>query len=120
MNVSLPEVLADYGFAYLLTLGDDARPHVSTVSPVVSDGVLRVAGLGRHALDNVGVRPSVTLVWPPLVAGGRSLIVDGAAVVSGSSITVSVSRAVLHRPVPGPAPVVDGCVADCVEVSVPR
>lgn len=120
MNVSLSEVLSDYGFAYLLTLGDDSRPHVSTVSPVCVSGVLRVDGLGRHALANVGVRPLVTLVWPPLVAGGRSLIVDGTALSSGSSISVSVSRAVLHRPVPGPAPVVDGCVADCLEVVVPR
>ena len=56
----------------------------------------------------------MTLVWPPTEPGGFSLLVDGAATVDGETITVAPTKAMLHRPAPGP----DGLRAgsDCVSV----
>ncbi|RTL64555.1 MAG: pyridoxamine 5'-phosphate oxidase family protein [Pseudonocardiaceae bacterium] len=119
----LGRTLADFRFAYLLTIGDDARPHVTAVSPVWDGRHLRVGDLGRRTRANAGARPEVTLVWPPADPAGHSLIVDGTGVVDGSAaedgvLAVTVTRAVLHRAAAAPAPVVvDGaCAADCVEI----
>lgn len=121
----LAEVLARYGFAYLVTIGDDGRPHLVAVSPVLTDGVLTVGELGRTTTRNLTARPQVTLVWPPQAAGDYSLIVDGTGVVEGTGVVdgpalrATAVRAVLHRPArtatpEEPAP--PGCTADCVEL----
>lgn len=112
----LGRTLADFRFAYLLTIGDDARPHVTAVSPVWDGRHLRVGDLGRRTRANVGARPEVTLVWPPADPAGHSLIVDGTGVVEGEQLAVVVSRAVLHRAATAPAPADASCAADCVEI----
>jgi hypothetical protein len=110
----LEKTLEAYGFAYLVTVGDEGRVHVLAVTPVLSDGGLVVGGVGRHSQANATARPDVTLVWPPTEDGGFSLLVDGAATVDGETITVAPAKATLHRPAPG----VDGLRAgsDCVSV----
>ena len=112
----LANTLEPYGFAYLVTVGDGGRAHVLAVTPVVGDGGLVVGGVGRHSQENATERPDVTLVWPPAEPGGFSLLVDGAATVDGETITVTPTKAVLHRPAPGP----DGLRAgsDCAPVSL--
>lgn len=66
----------------------------------------------------------MTLAWPPRTADGYSLFVDGTAEVRSAGedavVTVSPSRAVLHRPAPAPTPPDDpsACVSDCVELPV--
>jgi hypothetical protein len=112
----LANTLEPYGFAYLVTVGDGGRAHVLAVTPVVGDGGLVVGGVGRHSQENAIERPAVTLVWPPAEPGGFSLLVDGAATVDGETITVAPTKAVLHRPAPGP----DGLRAgsDCAPVSL--
>jgi hypothetical protein len=112
----LANTLEPYGFAYLVTVGDGGRAHVLAVTPVVGDGGLVVGGVGRHSQENATERPDVTLVWPPAEPGGFSLLVDGAATVDGETITVVPTKAVLHRPAPGP----DGLRAgsDCAPVSL--
>lgn len=118
----LGRTLADFRFAYLLTIGDDARPHVTAVAPVWDGRHLRVGDLGRRTRGNAGARPEVTLVWPPADPSGHSLIVDGTGVVEGAAedgeLAVTVTRAVLHRAAAAPAPVVveGACTADCVEI----
>lgn len=111
----LAATVARFGFAYLVTLGDDGRPHVTAVSPVVTGHELVVGDLGRTTRANLATRPVVTLVWPPSTADGYSLIVDGDSTLSGDALVVTPRRAVLHRPAPAPAPG-PGCGADCVEV----
>ena len=110
----LATTLEPYGFAYLVTVGDNGRVHVLAVTPVLTDAGLVVGGVGRHSQANATERPDVTLVWPPHETGGFSLLVDGTATVDGETITVAPAKATLHRPAPGP----DGLRAgsDCVSV----
>jgi hypothetical protein len=112
----LEKTLETYGFAYLVTVGDEGRVHVLAVTPVLTDGGLVVGGVGRHSQANATARPDVTLVWPPTEDGGFSLLVDGAATVDGETITVAPAKATLHRPAPG----ADGLRAgsDCVSVPI--
>jgi Pyridoxamine 5'-phosphate oxidase len=110
----LATTLEPYGFAYLVTVGDNGRVHVLAVTPVLTDAGLVVGGVGRHSQANATERPHVTLVWPPPEAGGFSLLVDGTATVDGETITVAPAKATLHRPAPGPEGLRAG--SDCVSV----
>ncbi|MFC4943932.1 hypothetical protein [Pseudonocardia sp. GCM10023141] len=122
IEVTLPELaamLARYRFAYLLTVGDDARAHVVAVTPVLAGGSLQVGDLGRRTRANVAVRSAVTLVWPPADPADHTLIVDGNGVLRDGSLVIAPTRAVLHRPAPAPVPAEAGaCEADCVELPV--
>jgi hypothetical protein len=120
MKVELGELadrLGDYGFAYLVTVGDEGRAHVLAVMPEATDDGLFVGGIGRHSVGNATARPTVTLVWPPVEAGGFSLIVDGSATVGDGELTVAPTKAILHRPAPGE----DGkrIGSDCQTVGLP-
>ena len=97
-------------------MSDEGRAHVLSVWPEVTADGLVVDGVGRHSQANAAAHPTVTLVWPPADPGGYSLLVDGVATVDGSTITVVPTKAILHRPAPGP----DGRRAgsDCVDVTV--
>ena len=104
MKVELGELearLGEYGFADLVTVGDDGRAHVLAVMPETTDEGLLVGGIGRHSVANATERPGVTLVWPPVEVGGYSLIVDGTATVGDGELTVAPTKAILHRPAPG-------------------
>lgn len=125
----LGATMAGFGFAYLLTVGDDGRPHVTAVSPTWADGRVRVGDLGRRTRANLAARPEVTLVWPPTEPDGFSLIVDGTGVLDDGGpgdggdgadmVAVAASRAVLHRPAPAAEPAPGACEADCVEITLP-
>jgi hypothetical protein len=104
------------GIAYLLTVTDDGRPHVIAVS-VDWEGTALVMGAGRGSCRNATARPRVSVLWPPDEPGGYSLIADGHATVvpnadgEGGTVTISPTRAVLHRPGTSADP---NCRADCV------
>lgn len=112
----LATTLEPYGFAYLVTVGEQGRAHVLAVTPVLTDGGLAVGEVGRHSQENATARPDVTLVWPPHEPGGYSLLVDGAATVDGTTITVVPAKATLHRPAPGADGLRTG--SDCVSVPI--
>ena len=117
MKVELAELarrVDEYGFAYLVTVGDSSTAHVLAVWPELTPNGLVVDGVGRHSQENALARSDVTLVWPPTTDGGYTLLVDGTATVDGTTITVSPTKAILHRPAAGP----DGRRAgsDCVNV----
>jgi hypothetical protein len=115
----LPEMLARFPFVYLLTVGEQPRPHISALAARVADGAVVVSGAGQRSRDRIAVNELVTLLAPPYEPGGYSLIIDGTGRVSGEAILVSPTRAVLHRPATGPAPAGgDGCAQDCVEIGV--
>jgi hypothetical protein len=111
--------VARYGVvAFLLTVSDDARPHV--VSVVVSwDGDRLRMGAGRRTRSNVETRPEVSLLWPPVEAGGYSLIVDGTGSASGGEVVLAPRTGVLHRSA-GAAGSTGGaagaCGSDCLPV----
>jgi hypothetical protein len=119
VSVKLPDLRSatdDFGWAYLLSSGDD-RPHVVAVTPTW-DGEELCFPVGRSSARNAVARPSVTLCYPPLDPGGYSLIVDGNAAVEGddpASVRFTPTAAVLHRPAaPGSAVGTTGCASDCL------
>lgn len=108
---------------YLVTVADDGHPHVAPVKPALSDGAVVVAGVGTHTRGNVATGSVVTVLWPPVDAGGYTVIVDGSGALSGDTLTVRPTRAVMHRPNPGPhsahdEPSAGGCVSDCIELTL--
>ncbi|MDZ4264489.1 MAG: pyridoxamine 5'-phosphate oxidase family protein [Mycobacterium sp.] len=113
----LAATMADFTFAYLVTVGDDYRAHTVAVHPVLADGVLGVGRVGNSTRRNAGSHADVTLVWPPREPGGYTLIVDGAATVAGDELTVAPGGAVLHRPATPGSPTASGCGDDCVPLT---
>ena len=97
--------------------GSGAQPHAAAVAVAWSGDALTMA-VGRRSASNARTRPRVSLLWPPDEPGGYSLIVDG---VAGSAagegwISVTPTRAVLHRPAAAPDAAKPGCSADCVPI----
>ena len=112
----LAEALADFTFAYLITVGDDFRAHAVAVDPVLGDSVFEVSAVGRSTRRNAGAHADVTLVWPPAEPGGYSLIVDGrgSCASDDAPLVVVPGRAVLHRKAtPDSPPSRAGCSDDC-------
>jgi hypothetical protein len=111
----LADALADFTFAYLVTVGDDYRARTVAVTPVLVDGVLDVGPAGGGTRKNLAAHDGVTLVWPPREPGGYSLIVDGVGRLTDSTLTVAPANAVLHRPAAPNSPAsATGCRDDCV------
>jgi hypothetical protein len=110
----LAGALADYTFAYLVTVGDDYRAHTVAVDPVFANGVFAVGAVGNGTRRNVAQHSGVTLVWPPSQPGGYSLIVDGRGEVDGDALNLVPDRAVLHRKAAPGTPTKPGCKDDCM------
>ena len=98
----LAGALAGRPWAYLLTVGPDLRVHALAVDARLDGSVFRLV-TGRGSRANAVERPEVTLVFPPVAAGGMSLIVDCTATVDGDEVVVRPTGAVLHRSAPGVA-----------------
>jgi hypothetical protein len=114
---SLANIITRYRFAYLMTTSAQGAPHAVAVTAVLQGSELVVLGIGRRSRENALARSAVGLIWPPQAEGDYSLIIDGQAVVTGDSLQIAPTRAVLHRPAPSPAPQVSGtCGSDCVEL----
>ena len=119
MKPSFANAITRYRVAYLLTTSAKGAPHAAPVTAVLHGGDLVVNGIGRRTRENALARPAVGLIWPPQSEADYSLIVDGQAVVTGASLRITPTRAVLHRPVPSPEPKVSGaCGSDCVELDL--
>lgn len=104
VEVPIPELFEQvdrWGFCYLLTVSDDARPHLLALRPSVVGEALRFDAGGGRACRNAAARPDVSLVFPPAEhSDGFSLVVDGQASVDGALVDVRPTWAVLHRPAP--------------------
>jgi hypothetical protein len=122
IEVTLPqlaETLTRYRFAYLVTVGNDARAHVVAVSSTLANDTLLVTDPGRRTRVNLAAHPSVTLVWPPTNPSEYSLIVDGVGSMRDDELAVALTRAVLHRPArPQTTTTGGGCESDCVELPI--
>ncbi len=121
----LGDTVSRYGAAaFLLTTGDDERPHATQVVVSVDGAELR-CGLGRRTVRNGTARPLVSLLWPPREPGGYSLIVDGELRVEdvddeGGRGVVTATRAVLHRPAAAPDAEEAACGSDCLQIEIPE
>jgi len=116
----LAAATGEYGWAYLLTVRDDLRPHIVAVTPTWDAGQL-VMNVGRGTARNAAARSTISLCYPPMDEGGYSLIVDGDARVDGeSTVRFAPTGAVLHRPAPdGFTGSATGCGNDCEPVGPP-
>jgi hypothetical protein len=105
---------------YLLTQGDDGRPHAVAVSiEWQGDRILTSAmNTGTRSAANVQAHPLLSLLWPPIEAEGYSLIVDGDGCVidngSDARIRITPTRGVLHRPGTSTTSSARGCGSDCI------
>ena len=93
----LAAVLADFTFAYLITVSDDHQAHTLAVDPVLADGTFDLGPARTTTRRNLAVRNGVTLLWPPTDTDGYTLIVDGRGEISEDTLRVVPERAVLHR-----------------------
>lgn len=115
----LAHVITRYRLAYLMTTSATGAPHAVAVAAALYGGDLVVNGLGRRSRENALARPAVGLVWPPSSEADYSLIVDGQAAVTGDSLRITPTRAVLHRPARASEPTGSGaCASDCVELDL--
>jgi hypothetical protein len=119
----LAAALADFPFAYLVTVDDGYHAHTVTVEPVLRDARLDVGLIGGRTRKNLADHRDVTLLWPPSEPGGYSLIVDGRAEVTDAGdesvrLEVVPTRALLHREADSPS-AARGCLHDCVVFSLP-
>lgn len=106
IQVTLPELaetLTRYTFAYLMSVGDDEKAYVVSVSTTLDGDTLLLTGAGRRAGANLAARPSATLVYPPADPNEFSLIVDGVGSLRGEDVVVKFTGGVLHRPAPAPS-----------------
>lgn len=120
---ALANALADYPYAYLITVDDEYRVHTVTVAPQLRETTLDIGLIGGRTRNNLARRADVTLLWPPTEPGGYSLIVDGSAEVTEAGaetarLTVVPTRALLHRDADSPD-AAKGCLHDCVVFSLP-
>jgi len=114
---ALRAAIAERGLAaYLLTVSDDATPHVVHAA-FRWEGDALVADVGKRTAANAAARPAVSVLFPLRDAADYSLIVDGSAVASTvgdvRAVRVTPTRAILHRPAAVPDPEAS-CAADCV------
>jgi len=94
----LGEEMARFGpTAFVLTTSDDGRAHISHVAVTHRDGVL-CCTVGRRSAGNAEARAQIAVLWPPRETDGFSLIVDADAIVEGSELRLTPTKAVLHRP----------------------
>ncbi len=104
--------------AYVLTVSDDARPHVVHAA-VHWEGDVLAADVGKRTAAHATVRPVVSLLYPVRADGDYSLIVDGNAAVAsredGHHLLITPTKAVLHRAAPAPDPA-SPCDADCIPI----
>lgn len=116
----LGELLPGYGFAYLVTVGDDYRVRTTAITPTFDGTRVNIGAVGSHGRENMSARDAVTLVWPAGEVGEYSLFVDGRAELPddpAAPVLVTPTKALLHRPVfePGTQRAV-GTVHDCVQL----
>jgi len=110
----LAGALADFTFAYLVTVDDGYQAHTVAVEPILAGGVIDVGAVGDSTRKNLAQHDAVTLVWPPREAGGYTLIVDGRGQPTDSTLQVVPSRAVLHRRAAPGTVTKPGCKDDCM------
>jgi hypothetical protein len=96
---ALSDRVAEYGAnAYLVTVGDDGAPHV-TSTEVALDGAQLALRVGKRTASNLSDRAAATLLWPAPSGAAYSLLVDVTATepVAAGPCTLRPDAAVLHR-----------------------
>ena len=88
--------IEEYGVhPFLVTTSAEGRAHVVSTTVAFGDGQLS-ASAGQTSRANAAATEVVTVLWPG-VGGPYGLIVDGTARVDAETVSVTPTRAVLHR-----------------------
>lgn len=120
----LAEKLVGHDYAYLITVDAENRPHPVPVMPILKGDTVHIGALGgRRSRANLARSSDVTVMWPPPVPGGYTVIVDGTAEVSDAgsdlaSLKIAASRAVLIRVATPASPGETPCYSDCVDLKL--
>lgn len=93
----LGQALADFGSGYLCTVSAQGRVKVLIVQVVSQGETLIVSGPSPGSAANLAENRAVTLVFPPTVAGGHTLLVDGTGRPVGDDFEITPESAILHR-----------------------
>ncbi len=122
---ALAEKLVGHDYAYLITVGDDGRPHPVPVMPVLKGDTVYIGAIGgSRSRKNLARTNDVTVMWPPPVPGGYTIIADGQADVSEpggdslASLKFVPTRAVLIRIATPESPGETPCYSDCVDLKL--
>jgi hypothetical protein len=103
---------------YLLTVTAERDPHCGTVRvgwDASGERIVIDPPPSSWPGSAASGHQQVSLLWPPDERGGYSLIVDGDAEQSGAAqLTISISKAVLHRRGAPTAANTSSCTSDCV------
>jgi len=94
----LARTLGDYGVGYLLSTSPQGRIKAITITARVEGDVLVVPSPSTGTAANLAENPVATLLFPPLVQGGYTLLVDGSAKADVEGFRFFPTSAVLHRP----------------------
>jgi hypothetical protein len=105
---------------YLLTVTGEDRPHCSLTSVVWDEPRLLVTAPSNWSESEALGRRSVTLLWPPAEPEGYSLIVDATAAAADMDrprrLSLTPTRAVLHRRGQPADPTGTACRSDCIPI----
>lgn len=93
----LPETVARFGPAYLLTTRDD-RVKVLSVAPAMDGSRLTLTTSSHGSAENLAANRVATLVFPPIPPEEMTLLIDGTATAQDRLIVFTPEWAVLHQP----------------------
>lgn len=105
---------------YLLSVTATREPHCGTVTVRWEDNTVLVAPPSSWPASEADGNRQISLLWPPAEPGGYSLIVDGTATSTqrdgAPALSITVTKAVLHRRGPAPEGNDSSCGSDCVPI----
>lgn len=106
------------GEPYLLTVDAGHRPHCTPTTVAWEEETIVVRAPSKWPGSEASGHRDVSLLWAPAEVGGYSLIVDGVAESSHGAerLSVTPTRAVLHRPGLPIDESGSSCTSDCVPI----
>ena len=121
----LAENLAGRKFAYLTTVDAESRVQTVPVTPVFTDGVVRIGSIGgTRTRANLAQNGRVSVLWPPTKAGEYTVITDGRADLSDAAggrteVKLVPESAILIKLATPDAPSTSACDHQCVNLTLP-
>jgi len=82
-------------YPFVISASHERQAHVVSVT-IRFDGARFSFAAGQTTRTNISSSEAATLLWPG-AGGPYGLIVDGTAALDGDAVTVTPTRAVLHR-----------------------
>lgn len=106
------------GEPYLLTVDADHRPHCGPTPVAWGEDDILVRAPSKWVGSQASGHRQVSLLWAPAEPGGYSLIVDGVAESAAEvqKLSITPTRAVLHRPGAPTDQSGSSCGSDCVPI----